>query len=283
MTAITTNDIRALRAKTGAGLMDCKRALEEAKGEEVGAELILKEKGLAEVEKRAERPAREGRVFLHREGSRAALVALVCETDFVARNAEFLIAGSRIAARACELGLQAPDRETEGEVSGLASLLKENIGIKGMVFVEARPGESLDLYLHGEGSIGVALRARLEGGTGTARGEAEAFLHDLALHIAAFGPLFVDQSHIPESYKEDLEESFRKDMAEDERLRGKNAKMLENILAGKMRKGLASISLIDQAFVKDESLTVATAIARLREAGGVLLSLVDFSRLKIGE
>jgi elongation factor Ts len=283
MTAITTNDIRALRAKTGAGLMDCKRALEEAKGEEVAAELILKEKGLADAEKRSERIAREGRVFLHRDGPRAALVALVCETDFVARNAEFRMAGSRIAARACELGLQAADRVTEGEISGLASILKENIGIKGMSFLEAGPGESLDLYLHGEGSIGVALRARLEGGTGTGRGEAEARLHDLALHIAAFGPLFVDQSRIPESYKEELEESFRRDMAEDEMLRGKDAKMLENILVGKMKKGLASISLLDQAFIKDESMTVAKALARLREVSGVLLVPVDFVRLKIGE
>lgn len=152
-----------------------------------------------------------------------------------------------------------------------------------MAFVEAGPGESLDLYLHGEGSIGVALRARLEGGTGTGRGEAEAILHDLALHIAAFGPLFVDQSRIPHSYKAELEDSFRKDMGEDERLRGKDAKMLENILAGKMKKGLASICLLDQAFIKDESMTVATAIARLRETSDVLLAPVAFSRLKIGD
>ena len=277
---ITTTDIRELRQATGAGIMDCKRALEDAAGDRSAAALLLKERGLLEIEKRAERAMREGRVFLRRSDARIALAALSCETDFVSRGGEFIAAGEAIAARVCEEGLRSPDPAIEEAVIELGRKFKENIALGGMTFVDLSPGELSDSYLHGEGSIGAIVRARASGPRPESQADTAALIHDLALHVAAYRPRFVDQKSIPDSHRREKEEAFRQEIAEDERLRSKPAAMLESILAGKLRKHWASVSLLDQAFVKDESVTVAQALARHREARGVGLEVMEFALLQ---
>ncbi|HUX37846.1 MAG TPA: translation elongation factor Ts [Rectinemataceae bacterium] len=279
--AITAKDIKALRQKTGAGMMACKRALEESGGDEGGAEALLKERGLVEVEKRADRATLEGRVFVHQDEGKAALLALACETDFVARNELFVAAGARMAALACAGALRGPDSAIEALVSELAGLIKENIAVKGMAFFEAGPDESLDAYVHGEGGIGVVVKASIGARGQPGSRTISPFLHDLALHVAAFDPLYVEESKIPESYRQEREAAFREEMAEDQRLRGKPEKMLEGILSGKLRKHFASISLLDQNFVKDETISVAEALRRQAAEAGIAFSITDFARLSI--
>lgn len=278
---ITAKDIKALRLKTGAGMMACKVALEESGGDADAAETLLKERGLVEAEKRADRATLEGRVFLHRVEARAALLALACETDFVARNELFVAAGARMSALACAGGLRSPDASIDDLVAELAGLIKENIAVKGMACLESGPDEVLDAYVHGEGGIGVLVKARIAKG-GTAGKESIApFLHDVALHVAAFNPLYVEQGRIPLAYREEKEAAFREEIAGDQRLRGKPETMLKGILAGKLRKHFASISLMDQNFVKDETITVAEALGVRAAETGLSFSIEDFVRLAI--
>jgi len=281
--ATMTDEIRTLRRETGAGMMDCRRALEESLGDRETARLLLKQRGLAEVEKRAERETKEGRVFLHRGSSRAALAAIACETDFVARNADFIATGSSIAARACDKRLSAPDAEVETAIAEIVGRIKENIVMKGLVCIEAGPGDFLETYLHGEGRIGVILRAGAEGAGRTGEAALRVLLHYLCLHIAAFQPLYADQASIPRSYRDEKEEAFRREVDEDEKLRTKAATLREGIIAGKLKKHLAAISLLDQAFVRDETMSVREALGAFAAGEGAAISILEFAVLRAGD
>jgi elongation factor Ts len=276
MTAIDVGDIKLLRATTNAGMLDCRKALAEAEGDVAVAESLLKEWGLAGVEKRLDRATNEGRIFIHESGPKAAMAEITCETDFVVRNELFVAAGEKIAEIACGKGLSSPDSEIEALIASLASVIKENISLGRFAFMEAAPGERIATYVHGDGRLGALVLARAEAGD-------EAFLHDLALHVAAFKPLFVDEAAVPEAYKRERLEDFAKEIEEDEKLRGKPAKVLEGIVAGKLRKHLAEATFLGHRFVRDETITVAEAIAKLGAETGRSLAILAFACFKIGE
>jgi elongation factor Ts len=280
---IMTDEIRTLRRDTGAGMMDCRRALVESLGDREAARLLLKKRGLAEVEKRSERETKEGRVFLHRYGPRAAMAAIGCETDFVARNSDFIATGSSIAAQVCEKRLATPDAVVETAIADIAGRIKENIVMKGLVCFEAGPGEFLETYLHGEGRIGVILRAGMDGAARTGEGALGELLHDLCLHIAAFNPLFRDQAAIPRSYMDEKQEAFRREIDEDEKLRTKAEALREGILAGKLKKHFAAISLLDQAFVKDETISVSDTLVGFAAREGATVSILEYAALRFGD
>ena len=224
MAAIDVVSIKLLRGKTNAGMLDCRKALSEAEGDTALAESLLKEWGLAGVEKRHDRATNEGRVFVSEGLSSAAMAEISCETDFVVRNELFAAAGERIAEIACRNGLCAPTPELERIVAELASVIKENINLGRVAFMKAAPGERIAAYVHG-GKIGALVLAK------AAESDA-AFLHDLALHVAAFNPLFLDEAAVPAGYRDERMADYRKELEEDENLRGKPAAMLEGIVAG---------------------------------------------------
>jgi elongation factor Ts len=170
MAAISAADVKALREKTGAGMMECKNTLVETEGDFAKAEKLLKEKGLAAVEKRSDRATKEGKIFVKirdkgEAGSTAVLVELVSETDFVARNPEFIALGGAIADRILEKGYAESDLSPEGEVFGelgamvtdLATKIRENMNLKRIKLIHAGAGEYLTSYIHGEGAIGVVV------------------------------------------------------------------------------------------------------------------------------
>jgi elongation factor Ts len=281
--SVDVEDIKSIRKKTGAGMQDCLRALAEAKGSAELAEDLLKAWGLAGVEERSGRAAKEGRVFIREAGSAAAMAEIACETDFVARDEAFLAAGARIAELACERKLFAPDPELEGLISDIARAFRENIFLKRLAFMEGGEAERVFAYLHGDGRIGVLLRAAADQAAAFEEGRVAAFFHDLTLHIAAFTPLFLDEAGLPEAYRRERLEEFRKQVEEDERLRGKSPAMLEGILAGKMKKHLAEVCLLGRGFVKDEKLPVARVLEELRQATGFGLSIEGYACFKVGE
>ena len=137
MMNVNMADLKLIRTKTKAGMLDCTKALDQAKGDVAIAEALLKEWGLAGVEDRAERAAREGRIFISSEDSRAAMVELACETDFVSRGDAFQEAGARMAGIVLRGKLLGPDAETAGIVADLAAVLKENIAVRRIDFLEA--------------------------------------------------------------------------------------------------------------------------------------------------
>jgi len=276
---IKASDIKTLREKTGAGMMDCKKALTEASGDDSKAEKLLKEWGLAGVEKRAGRATNEGRIFVHESAGKVSLVELACETDFVARNDDFIKFGKGIAEK---FHGGAATASLEEEVKGIASVIKENISLKRAETVTASAGEMLHSYTHGDGRIVVVVKLRSDKPEALGKPELSSFAHDLALHIAAFSPLFLDETKIPETYKAEQKEIFKKQVEGDEKMKGKPEKVIEGILAGKMKKLLSDICLVDQGFVKDEKQSVAKVLADTGRAVGATLSVADFLYVKVG-
>ena len=287
MANIDASVVKSLREKTGAGIMECKNALKEMDGDFAKAEKLLKEKGLAAVEKRSGRATNEGKVFVKIKseglsGSTAAMVELVSETDFVARNPEFIALGGAIAERVLEKGYAEPNEELNGMVSDLASKIRENMSLKRIRIVKATAGEYLTSYIHGDGAIGVVVQFAADKAEVFANEEVKAFAFTMALHVAAFNPTALDETKIDAAWLKEQEDIFRKQMEQDEKMHGKPANVLENILKGKVSKFLKDICLVDQAYVKDEKMTVVQALADAGKRFGANLKIVDYVYLRVG-
>jgi elongation factor Ts len=288
MADISAADVRTLREKTGAGILECKNALTETGGDFAKAEKLLKEKGLAAVEKRSGRATKEGKIFVkikdsEAQGSAAALVELVSETDFVARNPDFIALGGTIADLVLEKGYAEPNDELNGLVSDLASKIRENMSLKRIKTVKAAAGEYLTSYIHGDGAIGVVVKFGADKDGAFNNEEVKAFAHTIALHVAAFNPYALDQTKIDQGWLKEQEEIFRKQTEQDEKMQGKPANVIENILKGKVSKFLKEICLMDQGYVKDEKMTVAQALADAGKRFGFKLSVQDYVYFKVGE
>jgi elongation factor Ts len=285
---ISAADVKRLREKTGAGMMECKNALVAAEGDFNKAEKVLKEKGLAAVEKRAGRATNEGKIFVKiadrgNEGSRAAVVELASETDFVARNPEFITLGDAIAARILEKGYTEPNDELNGMVTDLATKIRENMALKRFTLVEGTAKEYVTQYIHGDGNIGVVVKIGADKAEALQTEAVRSFAFNTALHIAAFNPLALDRSKIDPGFLKEQEEIFRKQMEGDEKLQGKPAAVVENILKGKINKYLADICLLEQGYVKDEKQTVAQALAECGKQAGAALCISGYVYYKVGQ
>jgi len=286
MAEISAGDVKTLREKTGAGIMECKNALKEADGDFAKAEKLLKEKGLAAVEKRSGRAANEGKIFIKinspdKPGSCAALAELGSETDFVARNPEFISLGEAIAEKVLEKGYSEPNEELNTMVMDLAAKIRENMSLKRIFTVKAENNEYLASYIHGDGAIGVVVKAASEKPEDFSS-EVKDFVFTIALHVAAFNPMALDQSKIDQNWLKEQEDIFRKQMEQDEAMKGKPANVLENILKGKVSKFLRDICLMDQAYVKEEKMTVAQALADAGKRFGIKLRIVDYVYFRVG-
>jgi elongation factor Ts len=285
MAEITANDVKKLREKTGAGLMECKNALVSTNGDFTAAEKVLKEKGLAALEKRATRATTSGNVIIKMkdDGSQAVLVELSSETDFVARNPDFLKLGEEIASIALKEGIQAPTEELNGMVTELATRIRENMSLKRLCIMNASPNESLTKYIHGENDIGVVVKFESDKPEIFKDNEdIKSFIFSIALHIAAFNPTAIDRSKIDQTWLKEQEEIFRAQMEKDEKLKGKPENVLNGILSGKVNKFLSEICLLEQGYVKDEKMTVARAIEEYGKKAGVKLVITDYVYYKVG-
>ena len=147
---IKAADVKTLREKTGAGMMECKKALMEAEGDFAAAEKILKEKGLAAVEKRADRDTSEGVVMIRCENGRVLMIELTCETDFVAKNADFLAVGTDILNTAFDQGCTEVTQELTDKMLDLATRVRENMGIGRFFAYTAQPDEYIAKYVHSD-------------------------------------------------------------------------------------------------------------------------------------
>jgi elongation factor Ts len=283
MAAISAADVKRLREKTGAGMMECKNALVETDGDFDKAEKLLKEKGLAAVEKRSDRATNEGKVFVKIQGNTAVLVELATETDFVARNPEFIVLGGVIADRILEKGYTDVNEELSGMVTDLATKIRENMGLKRIQVVKADAREGLADYIHGDGNIGVVVKVAVDKVDVLAEEAFKELAHGLAMHIAWANPLVIDRNKLDAVFVAEQEEIFRKQMEIDESLKGKPAAALDNILKGKVSKYLKSLCLLDQGYVKDEKFTVAQILAERGKEFGATLSISGYVYFKVGQ
>jgi elongation factor Ts len=280
---IKASDIKDLRERTGAGMMDCKKALVEAKGDFAGAEKILREWGMAGVEKRAGRATNEGKVFLKESPAKISLVEIVCETDFVCRNKDFIDLGNKAAALAFDKGYDTPAEEIELLVKDLALKIKENMALKRVRLVTAGAGEYIHSYVHGEGSLAVVVKMKSDKAEAFQNEKVKAFVHDVALHIAAFNPMFLDQTKPSPAWIQEQKEIFQKQVELDEKMKGKPEKVIQGILAGKLKKLMSEISLVDQGFVKEEKTPVAAAMAAVAKEAACKLDIADYVYIKVGQ
>ena len=284
MADISAADVKRLREKTGAGMMECKNALVEANGDFAMAEKQLKEKGLAALEKRSGRATNEGKIFvkIKEDGSAAVLAELSTETDFVARNPEFTVLGEAVVAKALEKGIDMPNDELNGMVTDLATRIRENMGLKRLKVLKAAANEYMTSYIHGDGAIGVVVKLAADNADAFGEDEVKDLAHNLALHVSWANPAALDKTKIDPAFIKENEDIFRKQMETDESLKGKPEKVLEGILAGKISKFLKSICLMDQGYVKDEKLTVTQVLDATGKQAGAKLSVTDYAYFKVG-
>ena len=284
MAEIKAADVKNLREKTGAGMMECKNALVATDGDFDKAVKLLKEKGLAALEKRSGRATNEGKIFvkIKDDGSSAVLVELSSETDFVARNPDFISLGGEIADKALKNGLSEPNEELNSLVTDLATKIRENMGLKRLCLVKAASNEYLVKYIHGDGNIGIVVKCESDKPEIFKNEEVQSFVFTLALHIAAFNPFVLDRSKIDNQWLKEQEDIFRKQMEQDEKLKGKPQEALAKILQGKLNKYLCEICLLEQGYVKDEKITVAKAIEDCAKKVGAKLAINDYVYYKVG-
>jgi elongation factor Ts len=279
---IKASDVKALREKTGAGMMECKNALVETQGDFAKAEKLLKEKGLAAVEKRADRATNEGKIFVKVKGNKAILVEVACETDFVSRNDDFIALGDAVIERVAAKGYTEANDELAGMVTDLATKIRENMSLKRVKVLIGTENDSFTSYIHGEGKIGVVVKLSSDKKEALADERVTTFAFDIALHIAAFNPMALDRSKIDQVHITEQEEIFRKQMQADEKIVGKPANVIESILKGKVNKYLSDICLLDQGFVKDEKQPVSKVLADLGKQIGAKLDIAEYVYFRVG-
>jgi elongation factor Ts len=265
-------------------MMECKNALVASGGDAAAAEKVLKEKGLAAVEKRSGRAANEGKIFIKikADGTKAVLAELASETDFVARNPDFIALGDTLTEKALEKGYTGINDELNEMVKELAAKIRENMSLKRLMVMDAGSGEYLCQYIHGDGAIGVVVKIAADKADILKDEETKNFAFTLALHIAAFNPMALCKEKIDPAWLKEQEEIFRKQMEQDESLKEKPANVVDNILKGKVNKFLKEICLLDQGYVKDEKLSVAKALEAAGKEAGAILSVVDYAYFKVG-
>ena len=273
--AITAADVNKLRQMTGAGMMDCKKALTEADGNFDAAVDILRKKGQKVSASRADRNTTEGAVFVNTDGKTASILALGCETDFVGKNDEFRSLGDRILRAAVEAKATSADEVQTLMVDGLAvsehlSGLMGKIGEKiEIVAYDEIEGDKTATYIHSNGKIGVVVA--FAGGNGADLTEVG---KDVALQIASMKPVAVDKDGVDATIVE-REIEIGKEQARNE---GKPEAMLDKIAQGKLNKFYQDNTLLNQAFVKDNGVTIRQMLDKASSG----LTVKAFKRVAIG-
>jgi elongation factor Ts len=276
---IKASDVKALRAKTGAGMLDCKNALVETDGDFQQAEKKLKELGLAAAAKRSGKAANEGRVFSSVTDSLAALVELSCETDFVARNQAFIDVGTQVTQIVIDNALEEPSDEILAIVDDVKSKIKENMGLKRLKSMTVESNAVVADYIHGEGKIGVLVKATVDSDALLSNDDVKSFVFDCALHIAAFNPLYLTREDVDPKYLKEQEEIFTTQAMN----LGKPEKVVAGIVKGKLNKHLSEIVLLEQGFVKDEKKKVTDMMKEVGKNAGGVIELTEFVYYRVGQ
>ena len=291
--AITAGKVKELREMTGAGMMDCKKALTETNGDMDAAVEFLRKNGQAKAEKKASRIAAEGlcRVAIKDEKT-AAVVEVNSETDFVAKNEDFqnfvaAVAEQAVSTDAADIdaflaekwNLDTSKTVKEALVDKVA-VIGENLNIRRFEKVVAENGCVVS-YTHGGGRIGVIV----EGETDVVNDSVKEALTNIAMQVAALSPKYVSTSDVSEEYKVHEKEILMAQIANDPKMAGKPEKVIEGAVVGRLNKELKEVCLLEQVYVKaeDGKQTVAKYIEQVAKENGAKLSVKRFVRFETGE
>ncbi len=261
--SFTAQDVKALRESSGAGMMDCKKALVESGGDMEAAKKWLREKGLAASANRSDREAAQGVVSLVTDGNVGAIVELKCETDFVAGSEQFKAEADELAHLVAASGVDAVAKRAS-ELEELQVTLKENIGLGDVLRLEAAEGHEIGSYQHIQGGRGVnGVLVDIADGS-------PELAHDIAVHIAFARPRYLSRDDIPA----DVIAAERETLETITRNEGKPEAAIEKIVNGRLQGFYKDVVLLDQPYAKDDKQSVSQIL------GGA--SIVAFVQSEIG-
>ena len=287
---ISAKMVKELRELTGAGMMDCKKALTETDGDMEKAVDFLREKGLAAAAKKSSRIAAEGIVAeaMAEDAKSGVLVEINCETDFVAKNEDFKSFANDVAKQALvseaadleaflgEAWLADTTKTVKDMVTAQVAVIGENINIRRFEKLNAADG-CVACYIHGGGSLGVMVYGK----TDVVNDEIKTCLRNVAMQVAAMDPKYVSRDEVPADYIEHEKEILMAQAKEENPNKPEN--IIEKMITGRLNKEMKEICLLDQAYVQDSDVTVAQYVANTGKANGADLSVVKFVRFKTGE
>jgi elongation factor Ts len=278
MAEITAATVAKLREMTNAGMMDCKNALKESKGDLQAAVDILRKKGAATATNKGGREAREGMIASHitPDGRLGVLVEVNCQTDFVARNEMFRAFTDDVARRLAA----DPKADFEAERVALVAKIRENIQIPRNARMEVSGNGMIAAYIHTGAKVGVLVEVGAGKESTVATGDFKQLVKDITLQIAAGSPMAVSREQIPPS----VIAKEREIAAQSDRLKGKPAKALESIINGMLEKFYTTCCLVDQGFVKKNSeISVKEHVASVSKQLGDEITIRRFVRFQVGE
>jgi elongation factor Ts len=284
---ISAKSVKSLRDKTGAGMMDCKRALGDSDGDVEKAIELLRERGLARAGKRGGRATSEGAVSIAIDGPVAAMIEVGCETDFVARTDVFVAFGEELAKSVGEdasidstdslLKASIGGETVADKVNGAINRLGENVVVKRVVRLDAGASGVAGGYVHAGGNLGVIVTLATEG----SGAELEGLAKDLAMHIAAAdpSPLSVDRSGVDPALLDSERTIYRNQALQS----GKPEAVVDKIVEGRINKYLSEVCLVEQAFVKDSDRSVGDLLRDVGAEVGAEIAVNGYQRFKLGE
>lgn len=275
---IKASVVKKLRDTTGAGMMDCKKALVKAEGDFAAATKILQEMGLAAVAKRADRATDNGSVFTKVTKDKAILVEISCETDFVAKNEDFKKLGESMCSVIAEKGYTEINDELNGMVKDLIATIKENMTLKTVLVIDLAENEYATTYIHGAGEKGVLVEFKADSAAAFENEAVKEFCYDCALHVAAYTPAYLDESAIDADKIKELEEIFTKQALG----MGKPEKIVPNIVKGMLAKHFKEICFLDQAFIKEDKLSVEQKMKQVAKEANCKLEITGFQLYTTG-
>ena len=275
MSQISKNDVLSLREKTGAGLIDCKKALLETNGDLNEAISVLRKKGVATAAKKAGRDAGEGIIShsVSSDSSRGILVEVNCETDFVAKNEDFTKFASEVARQL----LDNPDVDLESKRTEQVAKIGENIRISRHEILSPECAGIVESYVHTGGKVAVLLSLGFDSENVSKLDEIKLLAKDLCMHIAATSPVCISRDDVPADLVEKEKEIAQAQAA------GKPPQAIEKIVSGKLDKFYSNSCFLEQSFVKDPDQTIESLI---KETGGKVeanLKVENFLRFQVGE
>jgi elongation factor Ts len=283
--AISAQDVKSLRDRTGAGMADCKKALEEAQGDMNVAIEILRKKGAATAAKRADKTANEGVVAtaVTPDHKRGAMVEVNCETDFVARNEEFstfarTLAQAVLAANPQngeELNrIQLGDITVENALHDMLGKFSERIEVRRFGTLSTTDGYVAEYVHHGD-KLGVLIELSAAGD----EGRTNALARDIAMQVAAMNPSYVNRTEVPENIVAKEREIYTEQTAQE----GKKPEIAEKIVANRVEKYFGDVCLVEQSFVKDSAKTIRDILGEFGKAEGKEVDVRRFLRFNLGE
>jgi len=277
MPEITPALVGQLRAMTGAGLMNCKKALDETQGDLNAAVDLLRKQGAAAAVKKADRAANEGLIgqAVLSGGQVGALIEVNCETDFVARNDSFKAFVGELASKAASQ----PGADLEPDRVAAVAKIGENIQVRRVTRLEVQGTGALAAYIHTGGKVGVMVEVGANNAATVNTDEFKQLLRDVTLQIAAASPVAVSRNEVPQ----EIVDKEREIASQSDALKGKPAAAMEGILKGKHNKYFETNCLLEQGFVKNPDLKVEAHLGAVGKQLGDTLTIRRFLRFQVGE